>query len=267
MKFAGKVALVTGASSGIGKAAALALAKEGADVAINFFTMPESAEELAASIRKLGRKAILLEVDVADQPAVEAMVRKTVEELGSLDVLVTCAAYSDRQLFFEANMDGFRRTIDVTMWGAFNCVRAAAQQMIAQDRGGSIVVVSSLHAISPYNGAMAYGMSKAAIDSMARCAAIELMEHRIRVNIVHPGWIDTPGERKFFTDEQIAAYGPTLPWGRIGRPEEVARGIVFLADPESDYITGSTFTIDGGVKVSAAARKNPQPVERVAAKT
>src|SRR6187401_2009541 len=102
-------------------------------------------------------------------------------------------------------MTGFRRTIDVTMWGAFYGVRASAQQMIKQGKGGSIVVVSSPHAVIPIPTAMAYNMAKAAIDHMARTAAIELVSHRIRVNLVHPGWIDTPGERKHFTEDQIAA--------------------------------------------------------------
>src|SRR5579872_3867520 len=114
MKLTGKVALVTGASAGIGKATALALAQEGADVAINYLTFPEAAEELAKQIRKLGRKALLCQVDVSDQPAIEAMVERIVKELGRLDILVSNAVYSDRELFYKADMAGFHRTIDVT---------------------------------------------------------------------------------------------------------------------------------------------------------
>src|SRR6266436_2827515 len=142
MKLAGKMALVTGASAGIGRATALALAVEGADVAINYLTYPEAAEALAGQIRKLGRRAVLFPVDVANQQAVEGMVEKIVQDLGRLDLLVTCAAYSDRQPFHAADMKGFHRTIDVTMWGAFYALRAAAKQMIRQARGGSIVIVS-----------------------------------------------------------------------------------------------------------------------------
>jgi glucose 1-dehydrogenase len=247
MKFAQKVAFVTGASAGIGRAAALALAQEGADVALNYLTFPDAAEETAAQIRALGRQALLLPADVSDQAAVEAMVARTAAELGRLDILVGCAVYSDREPFHTADMAGFRRTIDVTMWGAFYCLRAAANQMIRQGHGGSVVLISSGQAVNAIPSCMAYNMAKAAVDHMARTAALELARHRIRVNLVSPGWTDTPGERKFFAEDVLHRAGAQLPWGRLARPEEIARGVVFLADPESDYLTGSRLQIDGGV--------------------
>ena len=136
MKLDGQVALVTGAASGIGRATALALAQEGADVAINDINAGP-AEDLVAQIRTLGRRALLCPADVADQPAVEAVVRRVAAELGRLDILVTVAAYSDREPFYTADMAGFRRTLDVTMWGAFYALRAAVNQMIKQGQGGS----------------------------------------------------------------------------------------------------------------------------------
>jgi glucose 1-dehydrogenase len=249
MKLAGKVALVTGASAGIGKAAAFALAQQGADVAINYLTFPEGADEVAGQVRALGRKAILCRVDVSDQAAVEQMVGRVVAELGRLDVFVSVAVYSDREPFHTADLAGFRRTIDVTMWGAYYGLRASVNQMITQGGGGSVVIVSSPHAVLAIPSCMAYNMAKAALDQMARTAAVELFEHRIRVNILYPGWTDTPGERKFFTEEVLARSAKELPWGRLARPEEIARGVVFLADPESDYITGSTLAIDGGTQL------------------
>jgi glucose 1-dehydrogenase len=149
----------------------------------------------------------------------------------------------------EADMAGFRRTIDVTMWGAFHGVRASAQQMVKQGKGGSIVVVSSPHAVIPIPTAMAYNMAKAAIDHMARTAAIELVKDKIRVNIVHPGWIDTPGERKYFSEDQLRAGGQKLPWGRMGNPDEIAKAICYVASDDAEYMTGSTLTIDGGVSL------------------
>jgi glucose 1-dehydrogenase len=249
MKLPGKVALVTGASAGIGRATALALAKEGAAVAINYLTFEESAKKLAEEIRALGRKALLFPVDVSNQQAVEAMVSRTATELGRLDIFVSSAVFSDRELFTTANMEGFRRTIDVSMWGAFYGLRASVNQMIRQGQGGNAVIVSSPQAYVAIPGSMAYNMAKAAIDQMARTAAVELLPHRIRVNIVYPGWTDTPGERKFFSEEVLQRSAPTLPWGRMARPEEIARGIVFLVDPESDYITGTTLSIDGGAQL------------------
>jgi glucose 1-dehydrogenase len=248
-KLSGKVALVTGASSGIGKAVAVGLAEDGADVALNYLSAPEGADEAADRIRTLGRRVMLCPVDVSDQAAVEHMVDGVVEEMGRIDILVTAAAYSDRDFFHQADLAGFRKTIDVTMWGAFYCLRAAVNRMLKQTGGGSVVVVSSGHAQVAIPSCMAYNMAKAALDQMARTAALELAKHRIRVNILYPGWTDTPGERKYFSEEVLDRAGKALPWGRLARPEEVARGVRFLVDPDSDYITGSTLAIDGGASL------------------
>jgi glucose 1-dehydrogenase len=245
----GKVALVTGASSGIGRATAWILAQAGADVAINYLTLHDAAVELAEQVRGLGRRALLFPVDVSDQAAVESMVAQIAAKFGRLDIFVSNAFFSDEALFYEADLAGFRRTIDVTMWGAFFGLRATVQQMMRQGQGGAIVIVSSPHAILAFPNSMAYNMAKAALDQMARTAAVELFAQRIRVNLVHPGWTDTPGERKYFTEEQLQKAAAALPWGRLAKPEEIARGILFLVDPASDYITGSTLTLDGGLQL------------------
>ena len=246
---AGKTALVTGASKGIGSATAIALAEAGADVAINYSRSDDAAAAVAEECRQHGARVRLARADVADMEEVDRIVGETIDEFGKLDVVVSNAAYSDRELFYRGSLEGFRRTIDVSMWGAFYVVRAAANHMVDRGEGGSIVVVSSPHANMAVPGSMAYNMAKAAIDHMARTAAVELCSHRIRVNVVHPGWIDTPGERKFFSDETMAEEGAKLPWGRLGQPEEIGRGIVFLCDPGSEYVTGSTLTIDGGIQL------------------
>ena len=247
MKLEGKNALVTGSSRGIGKGCALEMAKAGANVAINYYSHPDEAEQVADEIRSFGRKALVLQGDVSEQATVESMISRSTEEFGSLDLFVSNAVYSDRELMVDADLEGFRRTIDVGMWGAFYGVRASAQQMIAQGGGGSIVVVSSPHAVLAIPTSMAYNMAKAAIDHMSRTAAIELASHRIRVNLVHPGWIDTPGERKFASDETIARASEKLPWKRLAEPAEIARAVVFFCDPASDYITGSSLLVDGGI--------------------
>jgi glucose 1-dehydrogenase len=253
-RFDGRVYIITGASRGIGRAAALHLAAEGGKVGINFRSHPDEAQEVLDQCRQLGGDGLLLQADVADQRSVEDMVQKTVETFGRLDGYVSNAAYSDRELMVKADMEGFRRTIDVSMWGAFYGCRAAARQMIEQEPNsgasrGSILIVSSPHAVIPIPSAMAYNMAKAAIDHMARTAAIELAQHKVRVNILHPGWIDTPGERKFFSEEQLAQGAAGLPWKRLGTPEEIAKAIGYMLSDDADYMTGSTFLIDGGVSL------------------
>ena len=247
--FVGKNALVTGSSKGIGRAVAIELARGGANVAINCSSSRSVAEEVQREIESLGRKAIVVQCDVSDQAAVNDMVQKTVDAFGSLDLFVSNAAYSDRQLLLETDMAGFRRTIDVSMWGAFYGLMAASRQMVNQGKGGAITIVSSPHAKIAFPTAMAYNMAKAAIDHMSRTAAIELVKHGIRVNVFHPGWIDTPGERKFFTEEQLKEGAMSLPLKRLGSSEEMAHGICFTLSQEAAYMIGSTLTMDGGVEL------------------
>jgi glucose 1-dehydrogenase len=135
------------------------------------------------------------------------------------------------------------------MWGAFHLLRASAQQMIRQGHGGAIVMVSSPHAFIPAPRSMAYNMSKAALDHMSKTAAIELSEFRIRVNIIQPGWTDTPGERKFASEDTLQVAGAKIPLGRLGTPEEMGECILFLADPRQEYITGATLLVDGGISL------------------
>lgn len=246
---AGKKALVTGASRGIGRAIAIELAKEGADVAINYRSHPEEAAEVLELCVAEGVSAVTIQADMGVKAEAEGIVDKTIEQLGGLDIVVSNAVYSDRHLFYESDLDEFHKTIDVSMWGAFYLTRKASLYMIEKGQGGNIVLISSPHAILAIPGAMAYNMAKAAIDQMGRTAAVELAEYRIRVNIVHPGWIDTPGERKFFSEETLKEQGSQLPWGRLGQPQEIGRGVVFLVDPKNEYITGSTLTIDGGIQL------------------
>jgi glucose 1-dehydrogenase len=250
MKFLhGKKALVTGASRGIGRGIAIELAKGGANVAINYLGDPDEAEEVCKTCKAEGVEAVTIQADMGIQAQAEGVVDQTVDRLGGLDIVVPNAVYSDRRLFYKAELTEFQKTIDVSMWGAFYLTRKASLFMIDQGVGGNIVVISSPHALLAIPGAMAYNMAKAAIDQMARTAAVELAEHRIRVNIVHPGWIDTPGERKFFSEQTLKEEGAKLPWGRLGQPEEIGRGVAFLVNPASEYITGSTLTIDGGIQL------------------
>ncbi len=242
----GKVAFVSGALAGIGAAIAWELARGGADVAINYLTYHEEALALAERIRSLGRRVLLFQADISDEGAVEEMIGKTAHELGRLDIVVANAANSVDQYFYEADMADFHRVFNVTLWGAFYCFRAAGRIMVPQGQGGHLIAIGSPHALEALPSSMAYNMAKAAIDQMVRTAALELAPSGIHANVIHPGWTDTPGEHVLFSDETLAQAGAALPLGRLARPEEIARGVSFLVDPDSTYMTGSTLAIDGG---------------------
>ena len=245
----GKVAVVTGASLGIGRATAIAFGKAGASVVVNYRSQPDQAQDVVALIEEAGGRAVAHQADVSSLESVEALVQRAVSEFGKLDIAVSNAAYSDRELFYQADMEGFRRTVDVTMWGAFYLTRIATQQMIQQGDGGIITLVSSPHAFIPAPRAMAYNMSKAALEHMARTAAIEVAENDIRINMIQPGWIDTPGERKFASEDTLKKAGAKIPMGRLGNPEEIANAILFLSDPQHEYMTGATLLVDGGISL------------------
>lgn len=242
---AGKTALVTGAARGIGRACALELATQGADVVLNDLANDEMLRSLAADIQKMGRRTHMACADVADPDAVMRMFARMAEDFGPINILVNNAAWSTRRPFLETPLEEARRAMEVSFWGSFYCSRLAAEQM-ANHNGGSIVMISSVHAVRPYPNAAAYNAAKAALDHLAASMALELAPHRIRVNVVAPGWIDTPGERGHNTEQQIQAREPGLPLGRLGKAEEVASAVAYLCSPNAAYVTGSTLRVDGG---------------------
>ncbi|MBN1286110.1 MAG: glucose 1-dehydrogenase [Anaerolineae bacterium] len=242
----GKVALVTGASLGIGRACAERLAAAGADVIVNYRSSQDAAEEVAAGIQAMGRRALAIRADVSDRAAVEAMFGAALDRFGRLDLLVANVGYNVREPLVEADWETFRRVIEVNVMGAFHPVQLAAQRMVNQGEGGGIVFISSVHAEIPVARSGAYNLCKAGLNHYMDTLAVELAPHRIRVNTVNPGWIDTPGERKFMSEEEIYERAQALPWGRIGRADEVADAVVMLCSPQADYITGATLRVDGG---------------------
>lgn len=250
---AGKVALVTGAKQGIGKGCALELARAGADVAVNDLSDAHAAGQVAEEIRSMGRRAAVTLADVSNRQAVEAMIEEAVRQLGRLDILVANAAFSMRKPFLELTPKDMEDTLAVTLWGVFHSCQLAARQMVSQNQGGSIVVISSVHALLPIRNALPYNTAKAGVNHMARSMANELVPYRIRVNAIEPGWTDTPGERKFMSEEEIRSRGKLLPFGRMATPEEIGKGAAFLASDDAGYITGSILRIDGGFVFPDAA--------------
>ncbi len=249
-RFKDKVALITGAARGIGRGIALHLAAEGANVVINDFANMDLAAATADEIRAMGREAITWQTDVADREAVAAMMAGVVEQFGRLDVAVANAAISIREATVDADWANVRRTIEVVQFGAYHLCQMAARQMIQQPlRGtsrGKIVLIASIMGEMSIPTSAPYAMAKAANMSFGRTLAAELTDARINVNVVNPGWIDTPGERAYASDEAIAAAEPRMPWGRLGQPEDIAKAVAFLASDDADYITGATLRVDGG---------------------
>ena len=245
-RLASKVALVTGASRGVGRGAAICLAEEGADVLVNYRTHPDEAEEVVAAVTALGRRALAWQADVADRDQVERMVQATVEHFGRLDIAVANAAYSVRQPLLTADWEGVKRTVDVTMFGVFHTCQFAARRMVAQGHGGKIVIISSLVSDMVFGSAPIYSMCKAAINQMGRMLADELAPHHINVNVIKPGWTDTPGERAFFSDAEIESGGKLIPWGRLATARDIGKCVVYLASDDADYVTGAAIPVDGG---------------------
>lgn len=245
---AGRVALVTGAARGIGRGCALELARAGADVVVN--DRPGSAElsEVADKIRALGRQCHQVEADVFTRGGCRRLVESALAAAGQLDILVSNPAFSRRATFLDYDPEMFERTLQGTLTSGFHLGQLVARHFVERGVGGQIVFISSVQAEMPIALSVAYNAAKAGLNHMARTMAAELCEHRIRVNVIEPGWTDTPGERATFNAEQIAAEGAKLPWGRLGTPRDIGRAAVFLASELSDYVTGAELVVDGGFR-------------------
>jgi glucose 1-dehydrogenase len=248
----GRKALVTGAARGIGRGCALELARAGADVAINDRLRSSETDSLLAEIQGLGRKAILVEGNAFERAECEAIVRHTVEVFGAIDILVSNPAFSRRSDFLEYDPEMFTRVLQGTLVGGFHISQIVARRMVERGRGGKIVFISSVHSRIPYVRSVAYNAGKSGLNHMAMTIAAELMPHRINVNVIEPGWIDTPGEVAAFGEKALQDAGPTLPWGRLGTPADIGRAAVFLCSGAADYVTGASLLVDGGYTLRAA---------------
>lgn len=255
MKLLGKKALVTGAARGIGRGCALELARAGADVAVNDRNRTAEAESVVADIQALNRQALLVEGDVFNRPGCEDVVGRALAALGRIDILVSNPALSRRSPFLDYDPETFEEVLRGTLFGGFHMSQLVARHVVERGGGGKIVFISSVHARIPYVQSVAYNAGKAGLNHMALTIAAELVPHRINVNVIEPGWIDTPGEHASFGSEAIRAAAPTLPWGRLGTPEDIGRAAVFLASDDADYITGTALLVDGGFWLRGAGAR------------
>ena len=245
MRLAGKVALVTGAQQGIGRAMALAFARHGADVALNYLDDKTAAERVATDVRAHGRRAVLIQGDVSRAADAQAMVSTTIKELGPPDVLVNNAGVYPRVPFLDMRESDWDQVLDVNLKGSFLCAQAAARAMVAAGRGGAIVNLAS----SAIRGAplgVHYSASKGGVVTMTRAMALALAPHHIRVNAIAPGTTDTAQPRYEHSEETMQEIGRAIPLGRLGQPADVADVAVFLASDDARWITGQTIHVNGG---------------------
>lgn len=256
MKLDRKVALVTGSSQGIGQAIAIRLAEEGASVVINYRSHPEGAEETLKRVQVAGGKCHMaqsevgttIQADLGQISEVERLVSESIEHFGKVDILVNNAGLEKRADFWEVSEEEYDKVIDVNLKGVFFATQAFVKHLKATNRPGKIINISSVHEELPFPHFTAYCVSKGGVKMMMRNLAIELGPLGITINNVAPGAIETPINKDLLNDkEKLSAVLKNIPLGRLGKPEDVSNLVAFLASSEADYITGSTFYVDGGL--------------------
>ena len=245
MLLANKTALITGASRGIGRAVALELAKAGAKIAVNYAGNKKAAEEVAGLIEAAGGQALLVQADVADSVAVDAMVKAVVEKFGSIDILVNNAGITRDNLIMRMKEDDWDAVIHTNLKGIFNCTKLVSKLMMKQ-RYGRIVNMASVVGVMGNAGQSNYAAAKAGVIGFTKSMAKELASRNINVNAVAPGFIAT--DMTADLPEQVKSdMMKQIPLQKLGNPEDVAAAVLFLVSPGADYITGQTLHVDGGM--------------------
>jgi NAD(P)-dependent dehydrogenase (short-subunit alcohol dehydrogenase family) len=247
-EFVGKVAFVTGATSGIGKACAVGFARRGAKVAC-VGRKPDALEEIAREIEALGSEVLMLKADLSNDSEANNILTDAIEAFGGIDVLVNAAGHIASGTIETTSIEEWDKMLNVNLRTVFNLMQKASPTLI--ERKGNIVNVSSVTGLRSFPGVLAYCVSKAGLDQLTRCAALELAAKGVRVNAVNPGVVVTDiHKRGGMNDEAYSAFlehsKQTHPLGRVGRPGEIAELVMFLASTQASWITGATYSIDGG---------------------
>jgi len=243
----GKVAIVTGASRGIGRAAAVALARQGAKVVINFAGNIAAANAVLAEITEAGGEAMLFQANVADGAAVEAMVKATLDRFGRIDILVNNAGITRDNLLMRMKEEDWDAVVDTNLKGIFFCTKTVARQMMKQ-RAGKIINMASVVGVMGNAGQANYAAAKAGVIGFTKSMAKELAARNVLVNAIAPGFITTDMTR-VLTEEVKEGLLGAIPLGRLGAPEDIAHVVVFLASDAANYITGQTINVDGGMAI------------------
>ncbi len=250
-----QTAVVTGANSGIGQAVAMSLAKAGANVVVNYVVNPEAAQAVVDDIAKIGGKAIAVQADVSSEPQVEAMFAKAVETFGTVDICVPNAGLQRDAPIQDMTLAQWQKVMDVNLTGQFLCSRAAVREYLRRGPRegvsvalGKIVCISSVHEVIPWGGHVNYAASKGGVMLMMKSLAQELAPKKIRVNSVSPGAIRTPiNTAAWSTPEAYKSLLNLMPYGRIGEPVDIGNAVVWLSSDQSDYVTGTSLYVDGGM--------------------
>ncbi len=246
-----KVAVVTGADSGIGRAIALQFAREGATVVVNYAHAHDKAEEVLQSIKQNNGKAIVIQADVSQYQQVHNLIQQTVQQFNRLDIMVNNAGMEIHSPFLDETEEHFDRVLGVDLKGAFFCAQLAAREMVKRKAPGCIINISSVHEDLPMPGNVPYCCAKGGMRMLTRTICLELAPHTITVNNIAPGAVHTPIDADVEADpEKMAALLKEIPLHRMAQPEEIAKLALYLASDAASYITGTTYVIDGGLTVN-----------------